>query len=59
MDEVIDLTNKKEEDIIEGLYKVALDTKKDREEFEQSEEMASLYMKRYFEKEDLKEEKEE
>ena len=58
MNEVIDLTKKSDEDIIEGLYKVALDTKKDREEFEKSEELASLYVKKYFEKEEL-EKKEE
>lgn len=53
MNEVIDLTKKSDEDIIEGLYKVALDTKKDREEFEKSEKLASLYVKKYFEKEEL------
>lgn len=58
MNEVIDLTKKSDEDIIEGLYKVALDTKKDREEFEKSEKLASLYVKKYFEKEELDEKEE-
>ncbi|MGN1337879.1 MAG: hypothetical protein ACI4WW_05325 [Candidatus Coprovivens sp.] len=58
MNEVIDLTKKSDEDIIEGLYKVALDTKKDREEFEKSEKLAALYVKKYFEKEELDEKEE-